>query len=355
MTDRCPAMLSDRFNTLYFDAEREAVQLLDRRCYPFSTEFVSCRTLEETARAIESMVVQGGPPLAYAAGLGLVLHALQGAARPVAEQRARMQEAGRRLAATRPTADDLHHVLRDALRAGEAALDSGAAAGTAVLDYVNSEIERGNQVSRRCGRHAADLLRDGDRILTHCIAGAALAWMLWLAKRQGKALHLFATETRPYLQGARLTTATARELDVPCTLITDAMPAFLMQQGRVDRFICAADRIALDGHISNKVGTYQIALAARRHGVPFHVLGYDGPDADTQSGDDIPIEERAADELFIARGVDPESGAQARVRITVNGVDGYYPAFDITPPDFITAIVTDRGVFPPDEIGSYFL
>ncbi len=354
MTDRCPAMLSDRFNTLYFDAEREAVQLLDRRCYPFSTEFVSCRTLEETARAIESMVVQGGPPLAYAAGLGLALHALQGDARPVAEQRARMQAAGRRLAATRPTADDLHHVLCDALRAGEKALDLGVGAGEAILDYVNGEIERGNQVSRECGRHAADLLRGGDRIITHCIAGAALAWMFWLAKRQGKALHLFATETRPYLQGARLTAATARELDVPCTLVTDAMPAFLMQQGKVNRFICAADRIALDGHISNKVGTYQIALAARQHDLPFHVLGYDGPDADTPSGAEIPIEERSADELFFARGVDPESGAPARVRTAVTGMEAYYPAFDITPPDLITAIVTDRGVFPPGEIGSYF-
>ena len=354
MTDRCPAMLADRFNTLYFDTERKVVQLLDRRCYPFSTEFVSCRTLEETARAIESMVVQGGPPLAYAAGLGLALHALQGAARPVAEQRARMHAAGRRLAATRTTADDLHHVLRDALRAGEAALDSGADAGAVVLAYVNGEIERGNQVSRGCGRHAANLLRDGDRILTHCIAGAALAWMLWLAKWQGKALHLFATETRPYLQGARLTAATARELDVPCTLVTDAMPAFLMQQGKVNRFICAADRIALDGHISNKVGTYQIALAARQHDLPFHVLGYDGPDADTPSGAEIPIEERSADELFFARGVDPESGAPARVRTAVTGMEAYYPAFDITPPDLITAIVTDRGVFPPGEIGSYF-
>jgi methylthioribose-1-phosphate isomerase len=155
------------------------------------------------------------------------------------------------------------------------------------------------------------------------------------------------------LQGARLTAASAKEMGIPCTLITDNMPAHLMSRGMLDKFICAADRITLDGHITNKIGTYQIALAARQHGLPFYVLGYDGPDPDTQTGADIPIEEREPEEVFFARGVDPETRHPARVRTAVEGITGYYPAFDVTPPELITAIVTDRGVFEPGQIRDY--
>ncbi len=336
---RCPALLADRFNTLRYDRDRGAVILLDRRRYPFKTEFVECKTVEEVARAIEDMIVQGGPPIAYAAGLALALAAFQ---------RTNLQLAAARLLATRPTADDLHHLIPRALQIAEDTNDAEA-----ILNFVRGEIERGNEVSRLCGQFAASLLADGDRILTHCFAGAALGWMLWLGKEQGKSLHLFPTETRPYLQGARLTAATAREIGIPCTLITDGMPAFVMSRGQVNKFICAADRITLDGHITNKVGTYQIAIAAHHHRLPFYVLGYDGPDPDTRTGADIPIEERKPDEVFHAVGIDSH-GEPARIRTAVEGIGGYYPAFDITPPGLITAIVTDRGIFQPGEIENYF-
>lgn len=349
----CPALLADRFNTLRYDRQRRVVVLLDRRRYPFATEFVECPSTEAVAEAIEAMVVQGGPPLAYAAGLGLALAAFEARDERVATQRERLQAAARRLVDTRPTADDLSRLIATSLREGEAALDADRSAGQAVLAYVESEIERGNEVARRCGAYAAELLADGDQVLTHCFAGAALAWMLWLAANQRKHVRLIATETRPYLQGARLTAATARELDVSCTLITDGMPAALLARGQVTHFVCAADRIALDGHIANKVGTYAIALAAHRHRVPFYVLGYDGPDPATPSGGDIPIESRQADELFHAQGVDEATGEAKRVRTAVHGVDGYYPAFDVTPPDLITAVVTDRGVFEPASISRY--
>lgn len=349
----CPALLADRFNTLRYDAERGAVVLLDRRLYPFAVEYVECRTVEEVARAVEEMVVQGGPPLAYAAGLGLALAAFHNAAQPADAQRENLRSAARRLLATRPTADDLHHIIPQALAIGEAKLNEGEASGPAILDFVNGEIERGDRVSRACGEFAAGLIADGDRILTHCFAGAALAWMLWIAKEQGKRVHLYPTETRPYLQGARLTAVSAKEMGIPCTLITDNMPAFLMSRGMLDKFICAADRITLDGHITNKIGTYQIALAAHHHHVPFYVLGYDGPDPKTATGADIPIEERKPDEIFFARGVDPQTGRPAKVRTAVEGIDGYYPAFDITPPELITGIVTDRGMFEPRGIREY--
>jgi methylthioribose-1-phosphate isomerase len=349
----CPALLATRSNTMRYDGERGAVRLLDRRVYPFAVQFVECRTVEQVARAIEDMVVQGGPPLAYAAGLGLALAASQISNQPISNQRTMLASAARRLLATRPTADDLHHIVPQALALGEAALTRGEAAGPAILAYVHGEIEQGDAVSRACGEYAATLVAEGDRILTHCFAGAALAWMLWTAKEAGKHVHLYPTETRPYLQGARLTAASARELDIPCTLVSDSMPAFLMSRGRLDKFICAADRITLDGHITNKIGTYQIAIAAHHHGLPFYVLGYDGPDRHTATGADVPIEERNPDELFYARGIDPQTRQPSRVRTAAEGIEGVYPAFDVTPPALITAIVTDRGIFEPPQVREY--
>lgn len=341
------ALLADRFNTLRYEDGR--VLLLDRRVYPFRTEFVTCRTAEEVARAIEEMVVQGGPPLAYAAGLGLVLAAKE--ARPWSRERQRghLRAAAHRLLRTRPTADDLFHVVPAALQRGEEALDQGEDPAGVILHYVNDEIARGNRVAEACGRHGADLVRDGDRILTHCIPGAALCWLLYVAvHEQGKHLELWPTETRPYLQGARLTAACGLETGIPVTVITDGMVAHVMAQGKVTVFISAADRIAMDGHITNKVGTLQNAIIAHHYGIPYYVLGYDGPDQDTPSGADIVIEERNPEEVLHCRG------AEGTVRTAVPGAGAYYPAFDLTPPHLITAIVTDRGVFPPPLIGRYW-
>ena len=281
------------------------------------------------------MVVQGGPPLAYAAGLGLAL------AEPTESG---YRAAAERLLATRPTADDLHHIIPAALDRALQALAAGADPKQAILAYVNGEIERGNQVSRPVGSTPPICWNDGDRVLTHCIAGAALCWMLWIAKHQGKTIHLIPTETRPYLQGARLTAQSAVEMGIDCTLITDGMPAHLMSQGMVDKFICAADRITLDGHITNKVGTLQIAIAAHYHGIPFYVLGYDGPDPQTEI--------RRRDRDRVARW--PGSAILWGQRTAVEGIDALYPAFDITPPHLISGIVTDRGVFPAHLVRDYW-
>ncbi len=329
----CPALLSDRFKTVYYDTGTHEVVLLDRRKYPFQTVFERYGTVEGVAVAVEEMVVQGGPPLAYAAGLGLALAA-------------QLEAAAQRLLHTRPTADDLHHLIPLALQAALSAAPGGRAA--AALTLVNSEIQRGNDVSQRCGWYAAQLLRDGDRVLTHCIAGAALCWMLWYARLDGKRIRLFASETRPYFQGARLTAQSCVEMGIDCTLITDGMSAHLMSQGRLDKFICAADRLTLDGHITNKVGTLQHAIAANYFGLPFYVLGYDGPDPHSPMAANIVIEERDPKDIFEARG------REGVVRTAVEGISGAYPAFDITPPHLIAAIVTDRGIFPPTLLQSYF-
>lgn len=345
--DTPPALLADRFKTLRYDEDAKAVVVLDRRKYPFQTEFVTLRTVEEVAVAIEDMTVQGGPPLAYVAGLGLAMAARDLDASPT-RQAVYLEQVAKRLLATRPTADDLNHIIPAALTVAHDALRENRDPFRATLDYVNSEIERGNTVSRLCGQHAARLVNDGDQILTHCIAGAALCWMLWTAKQQGKNITLVGCETRPYFQGARLTAASAVEMGIPFKLITDGMSAHLMSVGKLDKFICAADRVTLDGHITNKIGTLQHAISAHHFGKPFYVLGYDGPDPKTATGADIPIEWRKPDEIFHARG---ETGT---VRTAIHGIDGYYPAFDITPPHLISAICTDKGIFAPNNISAYF-
>lgn len=345
--DTPPALLADRFKTLRYDEVEQAVIVLNRRKYPFVTEYVTLRTVEEVAGAIEDMTVQGGPPLAYVAGLGLAMAArdLEASA---ARQSAYLEQVAKRLLATRPTADDLHAIIPETLKAAQDALREGHDPFRAALDYVNGEIQRGNEVSQKCGQYAARLVNDGDQILTHCIAGAALCWMLWTAKQSGKNITLVGCETRPYFQGARLTAASAQEMDIPFKLITDGMSAHLMSVGKLDKFICAADRITLDGHITNKIGTLQHAIAAHHFGKPFYVLGYDGPDPKTETGADIPIEERNPEEIFYARG---ENGS---IRTAIHGIGGYYPAFDVTPPHLISAICTDRGIFAPHAIRSYF-
>jgi methylthioribose-1-phosphate isomerase len=342
----CPAIIADRFKTLRYDEETNEVVLLDRRKYPFQTVYERYQTAESVAVAVEEMVVQGGPPLAYAAGLGLALASREVEQGGIDDWQKHLSAAAERLLNTRPTADDLHHIIPRALEVGLSAGREGCF--RAILDYVNNEVERGNEVSRRCGRNAAALLQDGDRILTHCIAGAALCWMLWYARLDGKTIYVVASETRPYFQGARLTAQSCVEMDIPCTVITDGMSAHLMSQGQIDKFICAADRLTLDGHITNKVGTLQHAIAAGYFGIPFYVLGYDGPDPNSATAADIPIEERDPARVLEARG------REGVVRTAVEGVDGRYPAFDITPPHLIEAVVTDKGIYPPTLLHTYF-
>lgn len=337
-------LLTRRGNTLGYDREAGTVWVLDRRRYPHETVFVTCTTLDEVATAITTMVVQGGPPLAYVAGYGLALVARQHHHWPTEQQRTVLIQATETLRHTRPTADDLHHLLNTALCVADHALMNGEDAEPTLADLIDTQVAQGDAVAEACGRHAAALLTDGEQILTHCFAGAALNWMLYIAFReQGKRIHLYANETRPYLQGARLTSHQAHEIGVDVTLLTDSMAGFCFSRGMVSAYITAADRIALDGSIANKVGTYQYAVLAHRHGVPFYVLGYDGPDPTTPDGAHIPIEERNPDEILSCAGT----------RTAPPGVGAYYPAFDVTPPDLVTAIITERGVFRPSDMATY--
>jgi methylthioribose-1-phosphate isomerase len=341
MSERKIALLSDRFKTLWY--EYGTVKILNRKTYPFSTEYVTCRTVEEVAVAIEKMIIQGAPPIAYAAGLALAMEAHLNHNKPQTEMCTILQSAASRLRRTRPTGWDLSFTIDCCLEIAAQALKTGENVEEAIRVYVYEVIEDGNQVARATGRHAADIVPDGARIQTMCFAGAALNYMLYYAVEDGKDIRVYASETRPYLQGARLTAQSAIEMDIPVTVVTDNMPGFLMYRHITNMLVTAADKITSDGYVANKIGTYQCALAAQDNDIPFYVLGYKGPAPNAKTVDTIVIEERDPEEVLYCLGV----------RTAAQGAQGFYPAFDITPPRLITAIVTDRGIFPPNLIWRY--
>jgi methylthioribose-1-phosphate isomerase len=224
----------------------------------------------------------------------------------------------------------------------EAALDRGEAVGPSVEEFVRERVNITYARARTIGENVVDLLPDKVTILTQCFAEWLIGFTLLVCQERGVDVSLICPETRPYLQGARLTASVAHDMGVPVTVVTDNMPGYLLSRRIPDAFICAADVITLDGHVVNKIGTYQIALAAHANAVPFFVLGT--PSAENPSIDSVTIEERNPEEVLYAMGV----------RTAMEGVQGYYPAFDITPPELIGAVVTERGVFSPYALKSYW-
>ncbi|MCL4459908.1 MAG: s-methyl-5-thioribose-1-phosphate isomerase, partial [Chloroflexi bacterium] len=324
--------------------EQNGVALLDRRQLPRKVTFLRCRDYEEVSKAIEDMVVQGAGDLAITAGYGLLLTAMQARECRKESQGQALRQAASRLRQTRPTGSYLFDMLDNLLGQGLEALERGQEAAEAIQSALRQAINSKDELARKTGEHAETLLEDGDLLMTHCFAGAGLLYMLKFAQEKGKSLKAIATETRPYLQGQRLTSFSINQLGIPVTLITDGMAAYCMSRGMVQKVFAAADRIAMDGSVANKVGTFQLALAAHFHGIPFYILGYRGPARDTPRGEDIPIEERNPEEVLSFGGE----------RIAADGVAGYYPAFDVTPPRLISGIVTNRGIFPAHLIREYY-
>ena len=253
------ALLADRFNTLWF--EDGCVHMLNRRKYPLAVEYVTCKDLESVAKAIEDMTIQGAPPLAYAAGLGLAMHARVHEDEPEAQFFAALEQGCDRLRHTRPTGWDLDYILTGCMRVAHETFAKNGDVSEALRAFVYEKIAEGNRIARDTGRYAADLIADGARIQTICFAGAALAYTLYFAAEDGKDIQLFASETRPYLQGARLTAKSCVEMGIPVTVVTDNMPAYLMQSGKTNMFISTADKITMDGYIANKIGTSRDTVA----------------------------------------------------------------------------------------------
>ena len=323
--------------------EADAVRILDRRVFPFEKTWVTCRDHEDVAKAIEDMVTQSLGPLLAAAG-GMTLAARDAERLPTPdERRAFMAAAGRRLVQTRRTNNQIRDVVAELLEVAAAALAAGEPLAETVERAARDAGARQLARSRVIGEHAAVLIPDGATVLTHCWAESHITETMAAVLRAGKRVAAVCTETRPYLQGARLTAESLAEMGVPTRLITDGMAAHLMSQGRITRFVTAADRVTMDGSVVNKVGTLQIAIAAHAFDVPYVVL-VGAPDRRAPTADAVELEDRDGDEVLHCLGR----------RTASHRVSGIYPAFDITPPRYVRTVVTDRGRFSPQDLSSYY-
>jgi methylthioribose-1-phosphate isomerase len=318
-----------------------SVKILDRRCYPRKIEFVTCTHYTEVAKAVTDMVTQSAGPYT-AAAMGMALAAYECRNESEAKQRLFLQQAADCITNARPTtAKRMGQICKMMLSAAEAAWDSGSNVSEAIRSRA---IEANNARYRKIETMAHDLVEripDGGTIMTQCFAETIVGMMLKEAKRTGKTFRIFCPETRPYFQGARLTATVCYEMGFDVTVITDNMPAFVLKNEHVDLFTSAADAICMDGSVINKVGTFQIAIVCNYLGIPYYVTG--APDLVHPSANDVKIEFRNPEFVLQAMGV----------RTARDGVKGYYPAFDVTPPELVTGVVTDRGVFDPHELNRY--
>lgn len=325
--------------------EDGAVRILDRRIYPIRVEYVTCRRHEEVAQAIADMVTQSGGPF-LAAAMGMALAAWEVRDKGEEEVLSFLEKAAYTLSHARPTTaakmgritERALNVARQALAEGKSGLALVEALQRNALAQINENYLRYTAVAG----YLADQIPHNGTIMTQCFAETIVGTLLRELRRRGSDVKLICPETRPYFQGARLTASVARDMGFDVTVITDNMPAYVMEKKGVDLFTSAADIITLDGHIVNKVGTFQIALAARYWGIPYLVTGSPNPSHPDLSS--VVIEERDPDLAMDALGT----------RTTLPGVKGYYPAFDVTPPKLCDGVVTEKGIFAPVDLKRYF-
>jgi methylthioribose-1-phosphate isomerase len=322
-----------------------AVRILDQRALPEARIERDLETAEEVADAIRTLQVRGAPLIGIAAAMGLVagLRAHRGAGRDAFLTR--LTELVRLLGATRPTAVNLRWALDRMTRVAREAPGDGGAIWERLAAQAVAILEEDRAMCRRIGEFGLPFLHDGAHVLTHCNAGAlatggigtALA-PVYLAHEAGRRVHVYVGETRPLLQGARLTAWELTQAGVPCTIIADAAAGALLRGAQVDLILVGADRIAANGDFANKIGTYALAVLACHHGVPFYCAAPSSTiDPSVETGDGIPIEHRSPEEVttFAGRAIAP-SGAAA-----------LNPAFDVTPARYVKGYVTDRGVVQP--------
>lgn len=322
--------------------EEGAVIIGDRRKYPFEKVFVRCEDVESVAKAIEDMVTQGGGP-ANAALYAMVMVAHQISKKTPSKQKEIFETARQRLVMTRPTNTAMARRLERAMQVIENAFTEDKNIEQCLLAWVEDLRDTNLKNYAASGELGATLIEDGDGILTMCFAETSFLLALALAKKAGKKIHAYTPETRPYLQGARLTAPSIHELGIPVQIIGDNMPAYILSQGKVQKYFTAADLVTLDGHVVNKVGTFQNAISAHYHGVPFFVFSW-GPDKLKPNRSSIEIEERNPAEMKSCRGTPT----------TIAEIDAYYPAFDITPPHLVAGIITQYGILSPYDLHRYF-
>jgi len=318
------------------------LELIDQRALPARLEYVSCTSAAEVAEAIRAMVVRGAPAIGCAAAFGIALEAQRQARRARGEFHAAMEIGFRNLAASRPTAVNLFWALDQMRTALGPDTQEDPKAAAARLAETALALHRADvETNRAIGRAGAALVPDGARVLTHCNTGALATaghgtalGVIRSARDQGKNISVVASETRPYLQGARLTAWELIQEKIPVTLITDNMAGHLMRLGKIDLVLVGADRIAANGDVANKIGTYTLAVLAERHRIPFYVAApLSSIDMSAADGNAIPIEERDASEVT----------GYAGVRWAPEGVGVVNPAFDITPAELVSGLFTEKG------------
>jgi methylthioribose-1-phosphate isomerase len=329
-----------------------SVRLLDQSRLPGTVAYLDCRDVATVADAIRALKVRGAPAIGVTAAFGVALAATTSKALDARELAADVRTAGEQLKRTRPTAVNLFWAIDRMERLAQSLRETPV---EAVKERMVREAQRildeDVAMNKAIGRFGAALLADGQTVLTHCNAGALATagygtalGVIRAAWESGKRVQVIAGETRPVLQGARLTAWELMQDGIPVTLITDNMVGALMRRGRIQACVVGADRIARNGDVANKIGTYNVAVLAKAHGVPFYVAAPRSTiDLNTPSGEEIPIEERHPDEVRTVLG---------EVMVAPDGVAVFNPAFDVTPADLIAAIITDLGVFPPHELAA---
>lgn len=338
--DKDLAFLLQYENVAWFD--KDCVRILDRRIYPIRIEYVTCTTHQEVAQAIADMVTQSGGPYT-AAAMGMALAAYECCQQSEAKILAHLEQAAYTLSHARPTTVvKMEAVVGRMLDVAQTALREGKNIVETVFAQAVEDIEQKYRRIAHSGRYIAEKFPHNGTVMTMCFAETIVGMMLRACRENGNEIRVICPETRPYFQGARLTASCVRDMGFDVTVITDNMPAWTMHQKKVDVFTSASDIISMDGHIVNKVGTLQLALAAHYWGIPYFVSGT--PNRAHPTVATVPIEER-----------DPLLAMDALgVRTTMEGVKGYYPAFDVTPPKLCDGVVTDKGILSPYHLSSYY-
>jgi len=326
----------------------EGVRMIDQRKLPTIEEYPTFKNYEEVADAIKVMVVRGAPAIGVAAAMGVALGVRDSSAKNIAELREHFKQITDTLASTRPTAVNLFWAIERMKRVFREVATDGADKRSVAQRLIQEALAIQNEdieSNRRMGQFGQELLPNSGTVLTHCNAGALATagygtalGVIRAAVENGKRLRVLADETRPFLQGARLTAWELWKDDIDVRVISDNMAGSLMRQGLIDVVIVGADRIAANGDVANKIGTYSVAVLARQHEIPFYVAApFSTLDLNISDGSHIPIEQRDPTEVTHMGGV----------RIVPDGVSVFNPAFDVTPQEFVTAIITDRGVALP--------
>jgi len=330
--------------TVFWDFEKNELRLIDQRCLPGKLEIIPLHTYRQVAEAIRNMTVRGAPAIGAAAAFGLALAGYASRARDVAGVKSDLEAATKELKATRPTAINLGWAVDRVMKVAFLVPGPADALRLAILDEAQRISDEDVETNKRMAEYGAKLILDGDTIIHHCNTGA-LAVVDWgtalgvirTAHEQGKNIHVLVDETRPRLQGSRLTAWELEQYGIPYEIITDNMAGYFLQTGQVQKVLFGADRVAANGDVANKVGTYMLALAAHDNDIPVYaVLPTSTIDLSISHGMLIPIEERDQDEVL-----DIQVKGE---RVVPEGAKARNPAFDVTPCRLITAIVTENGI-----------